>query len=83
MNEIDTVNPETTKPKFMLVHGIHKGTLMSRDTGQQEFDSMEACEEYLDQQEAFYRSIGYMIWFAYVIDPDGKRTSIHPGNSYR
>lgn len=60
--------------KFVLHHGCHRGTLTSRDTGSpQEFDTyQEAYNAYLEHRK-FYRSIGYQIWFAQIVKPDGTK----------
>lgn len=36
----------------------------------------------LAEHEAFYRRIGYMIWFAYAVAPDGTKHTLHAGNPY-
>lgn len=68
--------------KVQLNYGIHKGTLMSRDTNSREFESLDEAKKYLDEEERFIKGFGYMIWFAYIKMSDGKEYSIHPGNSY-
>jgi hypothetical protein len=74
------------KGKWLVGHGCHRGALTSRDSRVTYHDSLEACREYIREQEAFYLSIGYMIWFAYAIAPgktDKDRISLHRGNSYQ
>jgi hypothetical protein len=63
---------ENKTGKYILSHGCHRGTLMSRDSGQPEqFNTYdEAYDQYLEHKN-FYHSIGYQIWFAKIIDPDG------------
>jgi hypothetical protein len=58
--------------RWTLKHGCHRGTLTSRDNARPEhFDTeAEAKESYLEYR-AFYRSIGYQIWYADLIAPDG------------
>jgi len=74
----------TTEPTWTLVHGCHRGTLISRDsTSRSGFSSLEECRAKLTEHEAFYRSIGYMIWFAYAVGPDGTKHTLHAGNAYR
>jgi hypothetical protein len=74
-----------TSDKWELHSGCHKGTLMSRDSGVENCDSLEAAREQVRKADEFYRSIGYCVWYAYVIPP-GKKMSeqikLHPGNSY-
>ena len=63
--------------KYILDHGIHRGTLMSRDSGRpEEFETYEkAYQAFLDHKK-FYRTIGYMIWFASITAPDGTKTHL-------
>jgi len=67
---------------FELKHGCHRGTLASRDHAKAEyFDTREeAYQAYLDHR-AFYRSIGYQIWYAYIYAWDGTRELLE-SNSY-
>lgn len=68
--------------KFVLNHGCHQGTLISRDSGIEEYDTYdEAYAAYIRHRD-FYRSIGYMIWFAEIIAPDGTKTHLE-SNPYR
>lgn len=70
-----------TESKWTLVHGIHRGTLTSRDSGQSTHNSLEECRAKLQEHITFYKSIGYVIWYAYAKSPDGTETILHPGNS--
>ena len=82
---IEDNKPEPSK-KWELHYGIHRGTLMSRDTGVIERDTLEECRQYVAEEDQWLRSIGYMFWYAYAIEPgsDGKKQiTLHPGNSYR
>lgn len=68
--------------KFVLSHGCHRGTLMSRDSTAEEFNTYdEAYQAYL-QHRSFYHSIGYMIWFADIISPDGTKTHLESNPYY-
>jgi hypothetical protein len=67
---------------WLLNIGIHSGTMMSRDSGIHtvKFDdptatleSLADCIECAKAWEANYRSMGYYIWFAFAIAPDGTR----------
>ena len=74
------------KQKWTLCSGCHRGTLMSRDSGAQEYDSLEACRQAVEDAEKSYRSIGYYVWYAYAIPPGGKNEDhilLHPGTPYR
>jgi len=67
--------------KWILNHGIHRGTVTSRDSGTSTFDTeQEARDSFLEQKE-WYRSIGYVIWFAYLTSPDGKKIVLDSGNN--
>lgn len=59
--------------KWQLVHGCHRGTLMSRDEGMPSTHNTrdEAYQAYLERRK-FYRSIGYHIWYAKIISPTGE-----------
>ena len=71
-----------SEEKWTVQHGIHRGTLTSRDSSVDTFDSEESAREYFQQQKAFYRKIGYSIWFAYLISPDGHETVLDAGTPY-
>lgn len=65
-----------TSGKFTLHHGCHRGTITSRDSTSAEYDTyLEAYSAYLDHRE-FYASIGYKIWFAEIIRPDGSKLAL-------
>ncbi len=68
---------------WRLFHGIHRGTITSRDTRSKDgLASLEECKQELAKHEAFYRSIGYVIWFATAYSPEGVAHKIHPGNAH-
>lgn len=80
------LDSSTLEPKnmYILEHGIHDGTLISRDSGSQKFETREEALASLIKQEKFYKSIGYVIWFANLICPDGTKEVLRAGNcSYR
>ena len=60
--------------KYILIHGCHRGTLVSRDIASpEEFDDVvDAINQYKEHRK-FYRSIGYQIWFASITKPDGEK----------
>lgn len=68
--------------KWILHFGIHRGTLMSRDADRDDFDSLEECRERVQQLERDMRSIGYLIWYAYAVGPEGERVDLHRGHPY-
>ena len=70
--------------KYTLSHGIHRGTITSRDTGRPEtFGSAEAARAKLEEHRKWYRSIGYAIWFAEITDPTGKKIHYEGNSNYR
>ena len=68
---------------YKLEIAIHRGTLTSRDVEEpKNFETYdEAVAEYR-KGKAFYRSIGYQIWYATITAPDGAKTTLEQ-NSYR
>jgi hypothetical protein len=74
-----------TSDKWELHSGCHRGTLMSRDSGVENCDSLEHCRQRVADAEKFYRSIGYYVWFAYAIPPGkpmSEQVRLHSGTSY-
>jgi hypothetical protein len=69
--------------KWRLNMGCHRGTLMSRDSNTEEYDSLEACKSAVASAEKFWASIGYFVWFANAYGPDGEQVQLHVGTSYR
>lgn len=69
--------------KWGVQHGIHRGTITSRDSGYDEFDSEDEAREFFSKQLEFYRRIGYSIWFAYLIDDQGSKVVLAPSVPYR
>ena len=68
--------------KYILNHGCHRGTLMSRDVAQpEEFDTYEQAYKAYQDHRNFYRSIGHQIWFADITNPDGTKNHLE-SNSY-
>jgi len=74
---------EKVEEKYVLSHGCHKGTLISRDYGRpEEFDTFEEAHKAYVKHRNFYRSIGYMIWFAHITAPDGTKTHLESNPYY-
>lgn len=71
-----------TEKKFVLNHGCHRGTLMSRDSTSEEFDTYEDAHKAYVEHRNFYTRIGYMIWFATIISPDGTKTDLESNPYY-
>lgn len=69
--------------KWKLHMGCHRGDIMSRDGGVDFCDSLEDCKKRVAEAESFWESIGYYVWFAKAIGPDGKHHELHPGTPYQ
>lgn len=74
---------DTKEGKWILHHGCHKGTLMSRDTGlpekyNTEIEALAAWQAYRKS----YRRIGYQIWFAKLTSPDGVTRTLESNPYY-
>lgn len=69
--------------KWILNHGCHRGTLMSRDVASPSSHDTEAeaLEAYQGHRN-FYQSIGYQIWYAKLTSPTGETRTLE-SNSYR
>jgi hypothetical protein len=65
--------------KWELYVGCHRHTLTSRDSTLREHDSLEDCKRDVAELEASYRSMGYCVWFAYAIAPNGEKVVLHKG----
>lgn len=68
--------------KWNLNIGCHKGTLESRDSNNSEHDSLEECKEEVGRKEKDWSKMGYYVWYAFAIGPDGKRVELHSGTPY-
>jgi hypothetical protein len=55
--------------KWLLTFGIHRGTLMSRDSGQSEHGNKDEAERAYREQKANAAAIGCKVWFASLIAP--------------
>lgn len=69
--------------KWLVVHGIHKGTVMSRDSGTSTHDSPEKAHARFREAKADYARVGYVTWFAYLYDDQGNRTELDRPVPYR
>ena len=69
--------------KYILTHGIHCNTITSRDSCSQIYNSEQEAREAFADQKAFYKRIGYKIWFAYITTPDGQKITIEPGRPHQ
>jgi hypothetical protein len=74
---------KVSEGKWGVHHGIHRGTLMSRDSGYREYDSREEAIEDFERARQDYVSFGYLTWFAYLIDDQGNQTSLDVPVPYR
>jgi len=61
---------------YLLNIGCHRGTLISRDSTQEHYASYDlAYQAYLSHRQ-FYHSIGYQVWYADIVAPDGTKTHL-------
>ena len=71
------------KSKWILTHAIHRHTFTSRDIASPEpYDTKELALQALEDARIFYRRIGYVIWWAYLKDPEGHETLLEQDGSY-
>lgn len=68
--------------KYELHYGIHRGTITSRDSDMSLFETEEAARESYRSRKQFHKSIGYSVWFAYLISPTGEQKTLDPGTTY-
>lgn len=62
--------------KWKLNIGCHRYTITSRDSEVREFDTeQEAIQSWQDSRKS-YRSIGYVVWFAILTDPQGNTRTL-------
>lgn len=66
---------------YKLHMGCHRGTLMSRDSGVEEYDTLEEAEEAYKNAKKFWALIGYYVWFAEV-RLNGEVVKSWPGTPY-
>jgi hypothetical protein len=65
------------RSQYTLTWGIHRGTLISRDTGDPyKFDTEQECIEKAKELDSHFKTIGYKIWYAMITAPDGQRKEI-------
>lgn len=66
--------------KWILNHGIHRGTITSRDSETQEYETEQEARNSFEKQRKWYTQYGYVIWFAYLISPSGEKIVLDSGN---
>lgn len=66
---------------FYLHIGCHRGTFISRDSEVRKFDALEEAEKSYQESHDFWKSIGYVVWFANVKDDNGNVIKSWPGHS--
>jgi hypothetical protein len=67
-------DPKAPAGKFMVRHGIHRGTLTSRDCEETIHDSAAEARAAFAAAKRDYASMGCVTWFAHMYDDKGKRT---------
>ncbi len=69
--------------KWTLRYGIHKGTRETRESfNPKEFDDEQKAMKYYREYRKFWRGIGYKIWYARLMSPDGEEEVLE-SNSYK
>jgi hypothetical protein len=77
-----SANTSDTPQTWTLSYGVHAGTINSRDTSALHgLSDLAACRAALLVKERFLKSIGYVIWYARAIAPDGTEHAIRPDNN--
>ena len=71
--------------RWGLFYGIHRGTLMSRDADgvDYRYASFAECKAALAEAAAHFARLGYSIWFAQAVAPDGTQHKLVNGAPYR
>ena len=82
----ETINmPETNSKPWRLSMGVHRGTMMSRDTHSVDYQwqspdkpltSLDEVKETAEQWKSNYLSLGLQIWFMNAIAPDGTKVNL-------
>ena len=75
--------PEKVDDKpWTLNIGCHSGTLMSRDLTTEQYATLEDCRKKAIDKEAAWKRLGYYVWYATAIGPNGERVTLHDGTYY-
>jgi len=82
----ETINmPETNSKPWRLSMGVHRGTMMSRDTHSVDYQwaspskpltSLDEVKETAGQWKRNYLSLGLQIWYMNAIAPDGTNVNL-------
>jgi len=76
--------PTAPKGKFMVRHGIHNRTLVSRDSTEPTIHaSPEAARAAFAKAKKYFARMGYVTWYAYMYDDQGNRTELDRPIPYR
>jgi len=68
--------------KWNLRLEFHRGTIMTRINHAYLLNTQEECESKFKKFKEKYDSIGFVVWFAYIVSPEGKEFQLHKGNQY-
>lgn len=68
--------------KWTLNIGCHCNTITSRDSTSEPYDSREEAYSAYRDHKKFYRSIGYVVWFAEIVAPDGSKETLEQNPCY-
>jgi hypothetical protein len=70
--------------KWLVLHGTHEGTITSRDTERNEYDSeAEARKEFAQAKQKYWDMFRRVTWYAHMYDDEGNMTVLDAGRPYR
>lgn len=69
--------------RWLLSYGIHRGDYWSREVKSSYFETEQEARNYYRKARRSAHRLGYIIWFAHLITPEGKQLNIDLGNSYK
>ena len=62
--------------KWGLKYGIHRNSIISRDSDYSEFDNCEDAIKSYHSRKKFHNEMGYFVWYAIIVAPDGTSTML-------
>ena len=75
---------KASKGKWLVSHGIHSGTLTSRDMANPtEHESEAAAREAFAEAKEGFAKIGCVTWYAYMYDDQGNQTQLDTPIPYK
>jgi len=80
MEEVKLVKKKSNR--WRLNFGVHRDTLLTRDSEINEYDSEEEARKNFEQLKEWYESFGLKIWYADLYPPEGEKTVLDKGILY-